>query len=270
LRKLIPFLILLLVAPLYAGNNAQERALIIDTLDYRVDVDHRFDKLDPDATYGNWHGTTATLYARQSAKFVPFITAGFSDRDISGTDNYYGAGAYTLLTEGVMSYTAFTKGSESDFVPDIRVDQFIHLIDGPLTIIAGGGYVKSYRGHEDCMISFGPRYWKEKLILEFSHTINYSSPGGHRSESDLVTFGYGSEGTSWIFLTYKTGNEKYTATYVDPHEDVYHDVTEINANFSRWLAPTWGLKLTASYLNLSPQDDGYKKHSAGIGFFKEF
>ena len=270
MRKLIPFLILLLVTPLFAGNTAEERATMIESLNYRLDIDYRFDQLDPEENYGNWHGTTATLYARQSVEFVPFITAGLSGRDISGDDSFLGIGAYAVLTEDISTYTAFTKGSESDFVPDYRIDHFFNFIDGPRTIIAGAGYMKSYRGHEDYIISLGARYWQGPLILEYLHSINYSSPGGHESHSNLFTAGYGAEGTSWIFLTFKLGDEAYTATYVDPWENINHDVVEISASFSRWFGPTWGLKLNTGYLDLTPHDDGYSKITAGFGLFKEF
>jgi YaiO family outer membrane protein len=264
----LTLLLLLHVHAALAAEGAEAWTRLRGAPGYRLDVDVLHDRLDPADLYGDWTTATATLYVRTLPRLTPFVQAGLFERE--DVDAGLTLGAYADWRPGLYSYTAFTTGGASRYLPRHRWDHAFYLDAGPAWLVLGGGWLEDYAAHEDWYLSCGPRIWRGAWIAEYRITRTESDPGAAVSWKHLVSLGWGTEGRSWLFLYLTAGTERYTATWVVPYQGVAHDFRELSASWQKWLRPRLGVKLQAGWLDLGTGLDGYRKLSAGVGAFVEF
>jgi len=259
---------LILAMPVGAADTPADWLQSRGDPDYRLDLDLNADLLSPGDVYGNWHTAIATLYVRTLPRITPFIQTGLFEREDS--DAGLTLGAYADWTSRLYSYTAYTAGGESRYLPRGRWDHAFYFNTGPFIAVLAGGWLEDYAEHEDWYIAAGPRLWRGKLIAEYRLTRTFSDPGARVGWKHLLSCGWGTEGRSWLFVNLTLGQERYTATWVTPFEPVDHDFVEIGTSYQRWLRPRLGMKLNVGYLDLGEGLDGYEKVSLGMGAFLEF
>lgn len=268
MRTTVLILVLAAALPAAAADTTADWLQSRGAPDYRLDVDLAADRLSPNDVYGNWHTATATLYVRTLPRITPFIQAGLFERE--DADAGLTLGAYADWTARLYSYTAFTTGGDSRYLPRSRWDHAFYLNTGPLIAVLAGGWLKDYVDHRDWYVAAGPRLWRGKLIAEYRLTRTVSDPGARVGWKHLLSAGWGLEGRSWLFVTLTAGQERYTATWVAPTQPIDHDFVEVGVSYQRWLRPRLGLKLNAGWLDLGKELDGYEKLSLGVGAFVEF
>ncbi len=267
-RLITALLLLALAAPLFAADTPEEWTRLRDGLRYRLDVDVLHDRLSPSEIYGDWTTVTATLYVKHLPRFTPFISTNVLERE--DWESGFGFGTYADWGPRLYTYTAFSRGGESHYLPRWRLDHTFNLNTGPFILVVGGGMTESWKGNEDRSLTFGPRVWRGPIIAEYRATVTHSDPGARIGWKHTLTFGWGEEGRVWLFLNATKGAEHYTATWVDPYQNVDHDFHEFTVSWQRWMAPRMGLKLQGGWLDLGEGLDGYEKVGVGFGWFWEF
>ncbi|MDP8257130.1 MAG: YaiO family outer membrane beta-barrel protein [Candidatus Alcyoniella australis] len=265
--------LLLVAAPAFCADTAEERAKLREGLSYRGDADFVWEHLTPNDDYGDWYSAYLTGYFRVHPRITPFAQLGMHTRELEGEAVTGTVGAYVNWFRYLSTYTALGTGTESLFTPMWRVDHDFTFILGslPLTFTLGAGHIQYWDDHHDWYVAAGPTLYLPYFIADYRLTRNESNPGAVESWSHGVTLGVGSEGLFWIFLGTTFAAQAYTATNVADRQEVRQDTWEINLSHSHWIGRTWGLKWQAAYLNLGdPPKSGYEKWTAGIGVFKEF
>jgi YaiO family outer membrane protein len=179
-------------------------------------------------------------------------------------------GAYKDWNSYLYTFSSVTKGSNTPYLPEFRVDHDFNLKLGAkkkLILTIGANYVEYFSEHNDLIVSGGTTYYLGKWIFQYRYFHNQSDPGSVNSHSQLISMGYGEEGCQWTWLSYSFGNQAYLASYLVLPEEINRDSFEFTLKHRRWLGKNYGVFANSSYFEL---DEGYDKIGFGLGFFYEF
>jgi len=161
--------------------------------------------------FGHWSGAAArlTLSGGRSAWYLD----GKGQRAF-GDEGVYGALTYVGDLTSRLFVSAGVGSGTGDFVfPDFRADAAIHAKLGPerrVVVFAGGTLVDAKLGFED-LAAFGGVTWyaSSHAVFEVGGRINWSDPGGVRSERVNASATLGRTGRRLIVLRGSAGREGY-------------------------------------------------------------
>lgn len=258
-----------------AGLHAAEQARLPSVSaspavrDHRVELRFSYDHLDPYDTYGGINALAAAWYGKLPAAGPYFIEAdGFCRKE--GNAALAVAGLYHDWHRKLYTYSSVSAGTDSSFLPQLRVDHDFNVKLGPKENIVwtlGGSYIRYFDEHRDTLLSTGLTLYAGRVIAAWRGFRAISEPGSVESYSSVFDLGYGQEGVSWSFITFSPGSQGYMATYVSPSQRVEGKVTYVTLKHRRWLGSGYGVIGEAGFLDLQ---DGYRKYSVTVGAFKEF
>lgn len=236
---------------------------------HRIEASFSFEDLSQSSIYGDWTTCNISLYVMPSSDFTYFAQGSFYDRLES--DGATGTvGAYKDWKKFLYTFSAITAGSHSSYLPEFRFDHDFNFKLGPnqnFVITIGGSYIDYFTGHSDLIISGGPTYYWNKWILQYRLFYNESNPGSIGSYSQLISLGYGAEGSHWTWLTFHIGRQAYLATYLAEPFLVNRDSFNATFKHRHWIGKHYGIFGDASYFKL---EDGYNKFGFSCGVFYEF
>jgi hypothetical protein len=238
--------------------------------DFRLEVGGTYEYLSPKAIYGTWKSSSLRFYHKPSQDFIYFLEGGFFSRKHEGDAVLGVVGAYKDWNSWFYTYTSFSVGSKSTYLPKYRLDQEFNFKIGEKKNIVpsiGFTYIKYHDVHKDCIIYPGIIYYGEGFIITYKHFINKSDPGSVTSSSDLVSFGIGQEGKRWTFLDISYGKQAYLATHLANPQEIKQKELYISFSHRHWIKKDLGLFGGLGYSKLN---GGYEKYSFTAGIFKDF
>lgn len=236
---------------------------------YRFEANISYEYLSPNDVYGSWKTLSTGFYSKPRKDITCFLQLGaFSRKEgeaLLGT-----LGAYKDWSSSLYTYSAFSAGTKSEYLPQIRLDHDFNLKLGDMKNIVwtlGASYIDYFDVHRDIIISTGITLYRNEWIWSYKIFRNESEPGDIISYSQLLSAGYGREGWQWTFLDLSFGKQAYLATYMARPEEVRRDSLHAAIKHRHWMGKDHGIIVDISYFNLK---DGYDKYGLSIGVFKEF
>lgn len=184
-----------------AGAEAQDRSqILVSGFHHRVSDG-----------FGHWSGAAArlTLSGSRSAWYVDA-----KGQRAFGDEGVYGAVTFVGDLTSRLFVSAGLGSGTGDFVfPDLRADAAVHVKLGSarrVVVFAGGTLVNAKLGFED-LAGFGGVTWyaSSQAVLEVGGRLNWSDPGGVRSERVNASATLGRTGGRLVVVRGNAGREGY-------------------------------------------------------------
>lgn len=216
----------------------------------------------------NWFGEYATGAIKTDDQNVWHAEAD-NQREFGQTGQYGAIGNTHTFNEDWYSDLTVGAGTNTIFLPRIRVDGFINrklLDDKNLVATVGLGYYKEHGIHDDKSAFLGATYYfVQPWILEGGIRFNDSSPKSQFSTSQFIAITEGRDKEHFLTLRYGFGREAYEAISATSVA-VNLPVQEISLTWRQWLGEDWGFNIrTEGYHN-----PNYNRIGVTTGIFKEF
>jgi YaiO family outer membrane protein len=235
-----------------AGAEAQERSQIaVSGFHHRVSDG-----------FGHWSGAAArlTLSGSRSAWYVDAKgQRAFGDEGVYGAVTFVGD-----LTSRVFVSAGLGSGTGDFVFPDLRADAAVHVKLGSarrVVVFAGGTLVNAKLGFED-LATFGGLTWyaSSQAVLEIGGRVNWSDPGGVRSERVNASATLGRTGGRLVILRGNAGREGYQLA--GPGQVLRRfDSHEAEVAWQEPLARRWSLVLGGTWYH----NPFYDRAGASIG-----
>jgi len=235
----------------------------------RIDLSGTYEYLHPHGSYGNWQNITVAFYRRETPDFTWFAQLGGHSRK-EGDGLLGTAGAYKDWNEWLYTYSALSAGTNSEYLPKIRVDHDFNIKFGPAKMFVwtiGGTYIQYFDVHRDYIISTGITAYINKWIAEYRIFRNISDPGSKVSYSQLFGLSYGQDGWQWTYGKLSFGKQAYLSTALETRESVNNNSILATVGHRHWLGSDYGVFGEVGYFNLS---NAYHRYGMTLGVFKEF
>lgn len=236
---------------------------------HRLEMSFSYEYLTPHDVYGTWKNFSIGLHNKPKPDLTYFVQLGVFSRK-EGDGMLGNVGAYKDWGSRLYTYSALSIGTNSEYLPRIRIDNDFNIKIGAMKNIvwtAGVSYIKYFDLHKDLILSTGLTLYNGNWISGYRVSMNDSSPGNVISYSHHVSIGYGKEGWQWTFLDLSYGKQAYLATSVLIPEEVRQDAPYISIKHRRWIGKNFGVLIELNYLKLK---DTYEKYGFSSGIFKEF
>ncbi len=240
-----------------------------DTLSKRLGGEIFYDYFKPSDTYDSRKGLNVIYSAFPKPTLSYSLTAGIVEWQ-GETDVWVGLGVTNEWTGRFYTYSAISLSSKSEFLPQFRIDNDFNFKFGANRNFVGTvglTYIDYHTNNEDFVLSLGGTYYYDRFNLSYRFFQNYSSPGSIKSNSHLISAGYGQDKAYWTYLTVTFGNQAYLSQYLTTPEEVRQDVFRISLNHRHWLSRRAGIYGDLGYLKLN---DGYDIYSFLFGYFYDF
>lgn len=248
--------------------------LLVSTNSYafqvRVEAGGRYEYLTPHSTYGSWKTGFVRLYQRLSNDFTYFVEGSAFTRKKEGDAVLGVLGAYKDWSPWLYTYSAVSVGSNSTYLPQLRLDhEFNFKLGTERNIVPSLGFthIKYHGVHKSYIVYPGITYYGRGFVITYKRFFNESDPGSVHSSSDLVSVGIGEEGKSWTYLDVSYGKQAYLATYLATPQEVRQNALYLSFSHRQWIRKDWGVFGSVSYLKLKR---GYEKYGIQGGLFKDF
>lgn len=237
-----------------------------------LEVSTSYQALSPYDTYGNRRATSITFGRKETPQLNWFAQMEFFSRD--GGDARLGTvGAYWDWHDAFYTYTSISAGSDSDYLPQFRLNQDFNFKFGPqkqYVWTIGGSYIKNHGDTRDYILSTGLTTYVKRWTFGYHVFQNTNRPGAVKSYTHEILAANGKEGLYMNTLTYAFGREAYLSRseFAAPTA-VRNDSKLVTLNHRRWL----GLERDHGYfgeLNYSNVKDGPRSVGLAIGIFREF
>jgi YaiO family outer membrane protein len=235
----------------------------------RLEANFSYEYLSPRDSYDPWKTFSLAYYHKPVDAFTYFLQIGGFSRE-EGEAFLGNIGCYKDWAPRLYTFSSLTAGTNSEYLPRIRVDHDFNIKAGPNKDIVwtlGAAYIKYFDVHKDLILSTGITWYLKEWILNYRIFRNDSSPGDVISYSHLMSAGYGREGWQWTYLTFSYGKQAYLATYLASPEEVTRDAFSADLKHRRWIGKGYGIFVSVNYFKLN---DGYEKYGISPGIFKEF
>lgn len=237
----------------------------------RWEISTSFEKLSPNDTTGNWKNVSLSYYRRGDHDLTWFVSADrFIRREGDGTLG--AAGAYMDWTDNFYTFTSFSGGSNTAYLPKMRVDHDLNFKFGKennYIWTVGGTYIKYHNEYRDYIWSTGLTAYIDRTIVSYRFFRNRSNPGAAMSNTHEYSLGIGQDKREITTLTYSTGNQAYMASYLTAPELVDNDASTVSLNHRQWTSRNEGYFVELSKFNLKGAG-GYSSKAIAVGFFKEY
>jgi YaiO family outer membrane protein len=235
----------------------------------RIELLASYEYLHPYGDFGDWKNVTTTFFHKERPDLTWFVQLGAYARK-EGNGGLAAVGAYKDWGESFFTYTAASAGTNSAYLPQVRIDHDFNLKIGPeknFVWVAGGTYIQYFNVHRDYILSTGLTAHLKKWVAEYRIFRNLSDPGSIVSYSHLFALGYGQDGWQWTNATFSFGKQAYLATALAEPEAVNHNSIQTTLSHRRWLGKDYGVFGEISFFHLN---HSYQKTGLSIGVFKEF
>ena len=90
--------------------------------DFRLELEGNYEYLSPHNTYGSWKSGFLRLYHKPVQGFTYFLEGGVFSRKHEGDAVLGVLGAYKDWSPWLYTYTSFSAGSNSTYLPKYRLD----------------------------------------------------------------------------------------------------------------------------------------------------
>jgi len=240
-----------------------------ETYKNRIELFGSFEYVSPYNNWGDWETLSASWYRKERPDFTWYVQLQAFWRD-EGNGLLATAGAYKDWTNFFYTYTDLSVGTNTVFLPQIRVDQDFNFKFGPdkkFVWVVGGTYIQYFDVHADYIVSTGLTAYLGKWVAEYRFFENFSTPGWIESCSNLFSLAYGQEGWHWTTVTFSFGKQAYLATALAIPGAVENNSYYVTLNHRQWLAKNYGVFGQISYLDLNST---YKVGGLLFGVFREF
>jgi YaiO family outer membrane protein len=270
LFRAIPCCILLLFGSLFYSC-PQEAVAEGGAPDFknRIELSGAYEYLSPHDPYGNWETFIAAFYRKERPDFTWFAEMSVYTRPEG--DGVLGAlGAYKDWTPFLYTYTALSTGTNTVYLPQVRIDQDFNIKFGPekkFVWVIGGTYIKYHTDQAEYILSTGLTVYLDKWVAEYRLFRNLSSPGWIESFSQLFSLAYGQEGWQWTTAICSYGKQAYFATELATPQAVEDNSLLLALRHRHWLAKNYGVFGEISYFDLQ---GSYQKGGLLLGVFREF
>lgn len=236
---------------------------------YRLEANLSYEYLSPDSAYGSWKTLSFGFYDKPRKDLTYFIQLGAFSRK-SGEALLGTLGAYKDWGSRLYTYSALSTGTNSDYLPQIRIDHDFNIKLGAMKNFvwtAGASYLKYFDVHKDMLLSTGITFYFDRWIGGYRVFRNESDPGSIVSYSHLISAGYGREGWQWTYLDLSFGKQAYLPAYLASPEEVRQNSLYTSLKHRHWIGKDYGIFGDLSYFKLK---DGYDKYGFSLGVFREF
>ena len=218
--------------------------------------------------FGSWK-SSRVMYLRRELTYTYFLEMeGFVRNDGNGV--LWTGGIYKDWNPGFYTYTALASGTNSDYLPQFRIDHDLNFKFGKnreFVWTVGAAYIDYHVDHRDFVLSTGLTGYFDKWILGYRVFWNVSSPGRVGSFSQTFDVTYGKEGEHWTSLIFSYGNQAYSSTDLASPETIDQTSREVLLKHRHWIGENWGLYGETSAFHLQ---DGYGKYGFRLGVFWDF
>jgi len=251
------------------AKTAPEQQVMPPERKNRLELSASYEYLHPHGDYGDWQNVTTTFFRKERPDFTWFVQLGAFARE-EGNGGLTAAGAYKDWNESFFTYTALSAGTNSLYLPQLRIDHDFNLKIGPeknFIWVAGATYIQYFNTHRDTILSTGLTAHFRKWVAEYRIFRNLSDPGSIVSYSHLFALGYGQDGWQWTNATFSFGKQAYLATALAAPEAVNHNSVQTTLSHRRWVGKDYGVFGEISFFTLS---HSYQKTGLSLGIFREF
>jgi YaiO family outer membrane protein len=252
-----------------AAQTAPEQNVIPQERKNRIELSASYEYLHPYGDYGDWKNVTTTFFRKERPDLTWFVQLGAYARK-EGSGGLAAAGAYKDWSESFFTYTAVSAGTNSVYLPQVRIDHDFNFKIGPeknFVWVAGGTYIQYFDVHRDYILSTGMTAYIKKWVAEYRIFRNLSDPGSNVSYSHLFALGYGQDGWQWTNATFSFGKQAYLATALAEPEAVNQNSILTTLSHRRWLGKDYGVFGEISFFHLN---HSYQKTGLSLGVFKDF
>jgi YaiO family outer membrane protein len=257
---------------------SEERQAIRANLKYMIEGGLYYDYLTPHDDFGSWGAGYLGFFAQVHPKVRLFtalnaISRGGGDAEEAGEGVLGTIGATLTFNDWFYTNTALSFGSNSFFLPQVRVDQDFNFIIGlgdDLSMVLTPGFFYAQYFTEDSRIFglfVGPTFYADGFALGYSLVRTESSPGSYVSYSHILFFGYSVESVFSTYLTFTLGEVAYLDTFAGVPTEVKENAFDVTLSHRQWIGVNWGFFGQLSYGDLS---FNYEKWGMGVGIFYEF
>lgn len=234
---------------------------------WAVDITTSYSALDNN--YGDWQGAGARV-SYTSRRVSPFVDVGIQRRD-AGSQASVGVGSYVTIDAHNYMIVGVASAPSGDVVlfPKLRYDVGLftdtRVVPG---LVWGAGFTQlSFGGGSTgTIISTGPIYYHNPLILSGSVRLNHDGVGGEYSSSGEVGGQYGAQGRQWVGGRIGYGHEAYEILYATP---LSVHLTDMNASvfYQRWVTTKTAL---LGRVNYEHKLTAYQSWGFELGYRVEF
>jgi len=235
----------------------------------RFEVSIGYEYLDPSSLYGAWKSLNLAYYQKVSQDLTLLYQAGLFNRD-EGSGGLFALGAYKDWTPSLYTFSQISAGSNTDYLPKIRLDHDFYYKFGEKKEwvgILGLTYIDYHDVHKDTILSLGMTYYAPTYNITYRHFFNQSDPGNISSGTDLLSIGYGKEKDQWTYFDISYGNQAYQSLLDSGYSYINEDALNVKLTHRRWTDENSGWFGSIGYFDL---DHGYKKYLFQVGYFIEF
>ncbi len=235
----------------------------------QLNIDVSYDYLDPNSAYGDWKALNFSYYDKISNDLTMLYQGSVITR-IEGDAVLGAVGIYKGWGERFYTFTQFSAGTNSEYLPAFRLDQEFNYKFGEkknIVGLLGFTYLKQYDQHEEFMGSLGITYYSEGYTIGYRAFLHKSNPGSVYSTSHIVSLEVGHEKDQWVSVDFSYGNPAYLLITVPSNNEVKENTLGISLKYKKWLNTNSGFYTQTGFFNLESE---YEKYNFGIGYFREF
>lgn len=235
----------------------------------RLEVDISYDYLDPNETYGDWTALNFSYYDKISNSLT-ILYQGSAITRIEGEGLLGAIGAYKGWAERFYTFTQVSAGSDSEYLPALRLDQEFNYLFGEkknIVGLLGFTYINQHDAHEVYTGSIGVTYYAADYNIGYRAFFHQNNPGSIYSNSHILSLGVGHEKDQWVYIDLAYGNPAYLSLVTPDYQEVQNDTLGISVKYRKWLNENSGFYAETGFFNL---EGGYQKYNFRIGYFKEF
>jgi len=233
----------------------------------KFEIDFNYEYLDPSSTYGSWNNVSMRYYQKYSQDLTLVYGAALFSRP-EGSAGLLSLAAYKDWSPSFYTYSQFSMGTDSDYLPKYRIDNDFNFKFGEKKQwvgLIGLTYIEQHDVHSDFIVSLGLTYYAARYNISYRYFYNTSNPGAVHSETHLLSIGYGAEKEYWTYLDLSYGNQAYQSTSTNTISD--ENAWNIKLKHRHWINENSGIYGSIGYTKL---DNSYTKTLFSIGYFQEF
>lgn len=233
-----------------------------------------YEYLIPNTIYRTFGTLYLGYYIKSRKDFNYFFQANGYGR-LQGNALLFTGGFTKDLGTKVYTYSSFSGGSNSAFLPQFRYDQDFNFKLGKNQsfILTGGFTTAKYFDLTNVIIfSGGATYANhDKFLLQYRIFSNrVISPGGVKSYAHLINLGYGKEGDRRTYFTGSFGKLAYLTSYLTSTADFQNNAWYVGVQHRKWFNDHQGGFFSINYLKLNGIPTSYDKYGIFAGIFNDY
>ncbi len=159
-------------------------------------------------------------------------------------------------------------GDGASYLPDVRVDGFIHrklLAERDLVASLGAGYYRAPDGHTDRSLSIGGTwYFSGPWIVQGEVRLNRSNPGSVDTQQQFLALTWGRDQQTQVTARHAWGGEGYQTIGVGAAISDFRS-RQTSLNLRHWVGADWGVVAGVEHY----RNPFYRRRGATLALFWE-